>query len=127
MDLRLLFVEQTYKFVVLLDGIERFDEYGLPGRGRTVNDSGNLAFKLGFDGDDEAVAADGDEVFLGTAAFAQAAQRFAQALFNRTVLAFYRSADTAKLRRCVVVEAAVGFDLATKKTQEGSKIMIEEG
>src|ERR1700719_2341136 len=104
MNLRLLFIEQADEFVVLLDSLQRFDEYGLSGGRRTVDDAGNLAFELRFDRDDEAVAADGDEVFLGAAAFAQAAQGFAQALFDGTVLAFDRSADTAELGRRVVVK-----------------------
>ena len=77
-----------------------------------MNDAGNLAFELCLNGDDEAVAANGDEVVLGAASFAQAAQRFAQALFDGTVLAFDRPSDTAELGRRVVVEAAIGFDLA---------------
>ncbi len=126
MNLGLLFIEQADELVVLLDGFKRFDEYGLSGRRRTVDDAGHLAFELGFDRDDESVAADGDEIFLGAAAFAQAAQRFAQALFDCTVLAFHRPADAAELGRCVVVEAAIGFDFATKKTQERRKVVIKK-
>ena len=73
MDLGLLFVEEANKFVVLLDGFERLDEYGLTRRGRTVNDARNFAFELCFDRDDEAVAANRDEIVLSASAFAQAA------------------------------------------------------
>jgi len=91
-----------------------------------VDDAGNLAFELRFDRDDKTVAADGDEVVLGAASFAQAAQRFAQALFDGTVLAFDRPSDTAELGRRVVVETAVGFDLATQKTQQRSEVVVKE-
>ena len=91
-----------------------------------MNDAGNLAFELGFDGDDEAVAADGDEVFLGAAAFAQAAQRFAKAFFNGAVLAFHRTADAPQLGRGIVVEAAVGFDLSAQKAKEWSEVVVAE-
>src|SRR6267154_6800926 len=40
MNLGLLFIEQADKLVVLLDGFERFDKYGLSGRRRAVNDAG---------------------------------------------------------------------------------------
>src|SRR5216683_6053976 len=70
MNLGLLFIEQADELVVLLDGFERFDEYGLSGRRRTVDDARYLPFELGFDRNDKSVAADGDEIFLGAAAFA---------------------------------------------------------
>ena len=91
-----------------------------------MNDAGNLAFELGFDGDDEAVAADGDEIFLRAAAFAQAAQGFAKALFDGAVLAFHGAADAAKLGGGVVVEAAVGLDLAAQQAEEWGKVVVEE-
>ena len=125
-NLGLLFVEEADEFVVLLDGFEGFDEDGLAGGRRAVDDAGDLAFELGFDRDDEAVAADGDEVFLGAAAFAQAAQGFAEALFDGAVLAFHRAADAAEFGGGVVVEAAVGFDLAAQKAEEWSEVVVEE-
>src|SRR6266576_291659 len=57
MNLGLLFIEQADELVVLLDGFKRFDEYGLSGRRRTVDDAGHLTFELGFDRADESVAA----------------------------------------------------------------------
>ena len=72
---------------------------------------GTLAFELSFDGDDEAVAANGDEVVLGAAAFAEAAQGLAKALFDGAVLALHGAANAAEFGGGVVVEAAVGFDL----------------
>ena len=77
-----------------------------------MDDAGDLALELGFDGDDEALAADGDEIVLGAAAFAEAAERFAEALFDGAVLAFHGAADAAELGGGIVVEGAVGFDFA---------------
>src|ERR1700678_1827880 len=91
-----------------------------------MNDAGDLAFELVFDGDDEAVAANGNEVVLGAAAFAQATQRFAETLFNRPVLPFHRSANTAKLRGGIVVQASVRFDLAAQEAEERSEVVIEK-
>ena len=79
-----------------------------------MNDAGNLPFELGFDGYDEAVAANCDEVILGAAAFGEAAERFAEALFDSAMLALHRAADTAELVRGVVVEPAVRLDLAAQ-------------
>ena len=79
-DLGLFFVEEADELVVLLDGFEGFHEDGLAGRRRAVNDAGNLALELGFDGNDEAVAANGDEVVLGAAAFGEAAEGFRRRL-----------------------------------------------
>ena len=91
-----------------------------------MNDAGDLALELGFDRDDEAVAANGDEVFLRAAAFAKFAQRFAKALFDGAVLALHRAADAAEFVGGVVVEAAVGFDLAAQETQERGEVVVEE-
>ncbi len=92
----LFFVEEADELVVLLDGFEGFDEDGLAGGGGAVDDAGDFAFELGFDGDDEAVAADGDEIVLSAAAFAEAAQGFAEALFDGAVLALHGAADAAE-------------------------------
>ena len=39
-----------------------------------MDDAGDSALELRFDGDDEAFSADGDEVVLSTAALAEAAE-----------------------------------------------------
>jgi len=91
-----------------------------------VDDAGDLAFELGFDGDDEAVASYGDEAVLGAAAFAEAAERFAEALFDGAVLAFHGAADAAKFGGGVVGEAAVGFDFAAQLAEEWGEVVVEE-
>jgi len=125
-DLGLLFVEEADEFVVLLDGFEGFHEDGLSGGGGAVDDAGHLAFELDFYRDDEAVAADGDEVFLAGAAFAEAAEGSAEAVFDGAMLALHGAADAAKFGGGVVVEAAVGFDLAAEETQKRGEVVIEE-
>ncbi len=120
----LLLVEQADEFVVLFDRLEGFHEDSLSGRGRTVDDSGNLALELRFDRDDEAVAADSDEVFLGASAFAEALQRLAKTGFDGAVLALHGATDSTEFRRSIVVEAAVGFDLAAQETEEWGQVVV---
>ena len=64
--------------------------------------SGNAPLMLRFDRDDEALPADGDQIFLGASPFGQPAQRAAQALFNRSLLALDLAADTPQISRGVV-------------------------
>ena len=71
MDLGLLVVEQAGELVVLLDGLHGLDEDGLAAGAGAVKDAADLALELGLDGDDEALAAHGDEVVLRAAAFAE--------------------------------------------------------
>ena len=60
----LLFFDEADQFVVLLDGFERLNVDGLTGGTGAVDDAGDAALEFAADGNDEAVAADGDEVFL---------------------------------------------------------------
>ncbi len=94
-----------------------------------MDDSGDLAFELGFDGDDEAIAADGDEVLgggLSAALFAEVAGGASEGLFDGAVLPLHGAADAAKLRGGVVVEGAVGFDLAAEKAEERGRFVVEQ-
>ena len=122
-DLALLFVEQSLQLVVLLDGFERFHEYSLPGRGGPVNDAGNLAAKLRLHRNHEALAAHGDQIFLGGAFRRQRAQRFAQALLNDAMLALQRPPDAAQFVRGVVGERAIGLDLAAQGFQQRREVV----
>ncbi len=67
MNLRLFFLDEAHQLVVLLDGLQRLDVDGLARRACAVDHAGNLPLQLRANGNDEAVAADGDEVFLGRA------------------------------------------------------------
>jgi len=91
-----------------------------------VDDAGDLAFELGFDGDDEAVASDGDEAVLRAAAFAEGAERFAETLFDGAVLALHGAAYATEFGGGVVREAAVGFDFAAQLAEEWGEVVIEE-
>jgi hypothetical protein len=122
----LFFVEEANEFIVLLDGLEGFNEDGLARGGRTVDDSGHLTLELGLDWDDKTIAADGNEVVLSAPAFSQATERLAETLFDRAMLAFHGAADAAEFGRCVVVEAAIGFNLATQEAEERGQIVVEE-
>ena len=107
MDFGLLFVEEADELVVLLDGFHGFDEDGLAGGGGAVDDAGNLAFELGFDGDDEALAAYGDDVVgvgAGGAFFAEGAGGAAEAGLDGAVLGFHGAADAAEFGAGVVGE-----------------------
>ena len=55
---------QADEFVVLLDGFKRLDIDGLPRGAGAVNHAGDAPLELGANGNHEAVAANGDEVFL---------------------------------------------------------------
>ncbi len=92
-----------------------------------MDDAGDLALELRFDGDDEAVATDSDEVVLGAAAFAEVAKGFAQALFDGAMLALHCAADAAKLVRGIVIEGAVGVDLATEETEDRARSWWRSG
>jgi len=111
-DLGLLFFEQPNQFVVLLDGFKRFNVDGLSGRAGAVNHAGDLALLLGFDGDDKAVPADGDEVVLRLVVGREAAQGRAQAFFDHALLALLLVADAGEFGARVIGECAVGEQLA---------------
>ena len=65
MDLGLLFLDEADQFVVLFDGLERLDVNRLPRGAGAVDHAADAPLELAADGNDEAVAADGDKVFLG--------------------------------------------------------------
>ena len=112
MDLGLLFFEEADELVVLLDGFEGLDVDGLAGGAGAVDDAGDAALELAADGDDEAVAADGDEVFLRGAFAGELAQGGAEGFFDGALLALLLAADAAEFGRGVVGEGAVGLDFA---------------
>ena len=87
MDFGLLFFNQADELVVLLDGFEGFDVDGLAGRAGSVDDAGDAALELAADGDDEAIAADGNELFLRLPVGREAAQRRAQRISDEPLLA----------------------------------------
>ena len=106
-DLGLLFIEEADELVILLDGLEGLDEDGLAGGGGAVDDAGNFAFELGFDGNDETLAAHGDDVVgvgAGGAFFAEGAGSAAETGLDGAMLGFHGAADAAEFRAGVVGE-----------------------
>ena len=97
-NLHLLFFQQPHQFIILLDGFERFHEDGLSTGTGAVNDPLNAAFLLGFDGDDESFAANGDQFVLDCTSFGQTAQITSQRLLNETLLTLDLSADAGEFR-----------------------------
>jgi len=91
-----------------------------------VNYAGDLALQLAADGNHEALAANGDEVFLGCAFRREPAQRGAQALFNDSLLALLVAADAAELGRGVVGERAIRHDLALDGLGKRAKAVAHE-
>ena len=53
-------------------------------------------------------------------------QGSAQALFDGAVLPLHGAADAPKLGRGVVVEAAVGLDLAAQQAQQRGEVVVQQ-
>src|ERR1700723_974428 len=118
MNLGELFVEQADEFVILIDGFEGFDVDGLAARAGAVDDSLYAAFLLDLDGDDEAFAADGDELVLHGAAFGEAPQISAEGFLDGAALFFDFAADADEFGRSVIFEGTVGLDLVAEEAEE---------
>src|SRR6202789_3095815 len=103
---RLLFFDQPHQFVVLFDGLERFQVNGLSAGRGAMHHPGNAPLMLRFDRNDEAFPANSDQLFLGASPFGQPAQRAAQALFNRPLLALDLAADSPQITRGAVAQRA---------------------
>ena len=69
MDLRLLFVEQAHKVVILFDGFDGLDENCLAAGAGAVHDAGHTALLFDFYRDHETLSADRDQFVLHGAAF----------------------------------------------------------
>ena len=77
-----------------------------------MDDAGDAALEFAADRDDEAIAADGDEVFLRGALAGELAQCGAEGFFDGALLALLLAADAVELRGGVVGKGAVGLDFA---------------
>jgi hypothetical protein len=121
----LLFFEQADEFVVLLDGFERLDVDGLAGGAGAVDDAGDAALELGADGDDEAVAADGDEVFLGCAVGGELAQGGAEGFFNDALLALLLAADAVQFGEASSASEPSGWMVRSMDSASGRRLCGE--
>ena len=108
----LLFFEEADEFVVLLNGLKGLNVDSLAGGAGAVHDSRDAALELAANGNDEAVAADGDEVFLRGAFAYEFAQGRAERLLYGALLSLLLAADAIEFGRCVVGKVAVGKDFA---------------
>ena len=110
MNLSLLVFQQAHQFVVLLDGFERLHVDRLPRRAGAVNYAANTALQFRADRNDEAVAANGDEVFLGGSVIGELAQGGTKTLFDEALLPLLLAANPAQLRRGIVGQRTVGLN-----------------
>ena len=70
----MFFFEQADELIVLFDGFQGLDEYGLAAGAGAVYDSLHAAFLFDLYGDYEAFATDRDQFVLHRAAFGQRAK-----------------------------------------------------
>ena len=98
MNLSLLFFNEAHEFVVLLDGFERLNIDCLPGGTGAVDDAADAPLQLGTDGNNEAVAANGDEIFLGGAVAGELAESGAEGLLDQALLSLLITANPVELR-----------------------------
>jgi hypothetical protein len=121
-DFRLLFFQQTNEVIILLNGFQRLNEHGLSAGACAVNDAIDALALLRFYGDDEALAANGDEFILHCAAFRQPTEIAAQRLLDGTLLLFHVATDARELCRCAIVQRAVRLDLVAEVAQQQGEV-----
>ena len=92
-----------------------------------MDDACDLAALLGLDGDGEAVATNGDELFLRCACVGERAKGTAEGVLDGAMLALEGAADAGELGTGVVGEAAVRLDLALQGVEERGKVGVEDG
>ena len=126
MDFGLLVFEQLDEGVVLLDGFEGLDVDGLAGGACSVDDARDAALEFRFDGDDEALAANGDKVLLRCSFLAEASQGCAKAVFDVALLALHLAADAAQVGGSVVAEGAIGFDLSGEGGEQRREVLLTQ-
>ena len=85
-DLGLLVVQQPHQVVVLLDGLQRLDEDGLPARRRSVGHALHAPTLFDLHRDHEAIPANRDQLVLHGPALREPAQVAAQRFLNRAFL-----------------------------------------
>src|SRR3954463_11298403 len=127
MHLCVLFVNQAYEFVVLLDGLHRLDIDRLSARTRAVDNALHLALLLDLNRDDETLTADGDQFVLRRAAFTQPSKMRLQRLLYHTFLLLDFAADACQLGRSFVVESPVRKNLVLKEAQQLGEISNPRG
>ncbi len=118
----LLFVVQTHQLVVLLNRFQRLDEHCLAAGRRSVRHSLHSPALLDFYGNDKALAANRDQLFLDRAPFRQPPQIRAQRLLDRPLLLFDLPTNAGQLGRSPVIQRAVGQDLVAEIAQQRREV-----
>jgi hypothetical protein len=114
MDFRLLVFQQADQIVVLLDGLQRFDEYRLSAGRGSMGDALHAPALLRLHRDDEAFAANGDQLFLNRTALGKPPQIGAQRLLDGALLLLDLAPDSRQLGRGPVIQSTVGQDLVAE-------------
>src|SRR5580704_7786514 len=114
MNFSLLFIQQAHEVVVLLNGLDGFDEDRLAARTTAMDHARNAALLLDLDRDHEALAADGDEFVLDGATFGEAPQVAAQRILNGAALLFDLTTNAGEFGRGAIFEGAIGLNLVLK-------------
>src|SRR5215469_8425199 len=109
-DLGLFFVEEADEVVVLLDGFDWLDVDRLAAGTRAVHYPRNATLLFDLDGDDEALAADGDELVLDDFAFGKTAEVAAEGFLDGPALLFDVATDAGEFGRGAVFESAIGLN-----------------
>ena len=122
-DLALFIFEQADEFIVLLDGFQRLDEDGLAAGAGPVDNTMDATFLLGLDGNDEAVASDGDQLVLQRVAFREAAQIAAQRVLDGAALLFDLPANGGQGGRGVVIESSVRREFVGEIAKQRREIL----
>src|SRR6185437_4996026 len=97
--------------VVLLNGLQRLDENGLPAGACAVHHAVDALALLGFYRDHKTLAANGDQLVLNGSAFRQPPQVAAQRLLDEPLLLLHVTTNAAQLRRSAIIKRAVRLDL----------------
>ena len=93
---RSFFFGEAHQFVVELDGFERLDEQRVAAAAGSVDHAVDAPLAAGDYGDDEAIVADGDEVFLQRAVCMMGAQEAFERMLDRVALLLAVAAQAAQ-------------------------------
>ena len=91
-----------------------------------MNHARNSPLELSLDRNDEALAADGDELILRTASFGEGPKRLSQALLDRAMLPLHCPPNPPKLRAGIVREASIRLDLPPEPAKKTRKIVPKQ-
>ena len=120
MNLSLLFFDQAHQLVVLLDGFERLDVDRLSRGADAMDDAGDAALQLGANGNHEALAANGDQVFLRRAFWRACAVR-SGGFFDQTLLALLLAANSRSSGEALSASEPSGWMVRSMDSASGRR------